>query len=83
LPILLSAGLVAFQRLAHYRVEVLRWLDLDNACSVLNARVSLVGDVAGRGDWQCCRTLDAVEAGFLGRCLRLAVLRLRFNRVAR
>jgi hypothetical protein len=49
LPILLSAGLVAFQRLAHYRVEVLRWLDLDNACSVLNARVSLVGDVAGRG----------------------------------
>lgn len=54
MPILLSAGLVAFQRLAHYRVEVLRWLDLDNACSVLNARVSLVGDVAGRGDWQCC-----------------------------
>jgi hypothetical protein len=28
LPILLSAGLVAFQHLAHYRVEVLRWLDL-------------------------------------------------------
>ena len=84
LPILLSAGLVAFQRLAQHRVEVLRWLDLDNACSVLNARVSLVGGVAGRGTGSVTYT-GSGQDGFPRPLLTLASGRfaLRFKGVAR
>ena len=71
LPILLSAGLVAFQRLAQHRVEVLRWLDLDNACSVFNVRVSLVGGVAGRGTGSVAYT-GSGQGGFPRPLLTLA-----------